>query len=319
MKYSRHSIYSLIVIIMLLMLVVTGCATRKAFVHITRPAEINLKGIKRIAVGKINGDIGQRLADLITIALFESARFEVVDRKNIDKIIREYQLNIGGITDENAAVQMGKVLGVSVLILGNSSMNYKVNTWTRDEHDYEGYTHTVYYLKQIAKIDTVFRILDLTTGKILVARAIIKEATNEDFSRNGRPQGTDKDILIKNALDKTANSFMRIIAPYSYRVEIEFARSKSSEGKSGINFAKAGLWKDALKQFKLAAKKTPNNSGAWYNLGLAYEYNNIFDKAIEAFKKSNELKTSYKNMIELNNVKRMKSDKEKLKKQGAKK
>jgi tetratricopeptide (TPR) repeat protein len=318
MKHSHHSIYSPIVIVMLLVLVVTGCATRKAFVSITRPAEINLKGIKRIAVDKINGNIGQRLADLITVALFKSDHFEVVDRENTDKIIKEYQLNIGGVIDENTAVQMGKVLGVSALICGNSSMDYKHSTWTKKEHDYEGYAYTVYYLKQIAKIDTVFRIVDLTTGKILVARMVTKEATNSDFSRNGWPQGMNKDILIKTALDKTVNSFMRIIAPYSYRIEIEFARSKSSEGKSGINFAKAGLWKDAIKQFESATKRTPNDSRAWYNLGLAYEYNNIFDKAIEAFKKSNELRPSYKNMLEIDNIKRMKSDKEKLKEQRVK-
>ncbi len=314
MKYFYHSI----VIIMLLVLVATGCATRKAFVSTTRPAEINLKGIERIAVGKIDGNIGQKVADLLVVTLFESERFEVVDRENIDKIIREYQLNIGGVIDKSTAVQMGKVLGASVLILGNSLMDYKPNTWTKEEHDYKGYAHTVYYLKQIAKIDTAFRIVDLTTGKILVARMITKEATNSDFSRNGYPQGIDKDILIKTALDKTVSSFMRVIAPYSYRIEIEFARSKSSEGKSGINFAKAGLWKEALKQFELSKKKTPNDSRAWYNLGLAYEHNNIFDKAIEAFKKSNKLKPSYKNMIEINNIKRIKLDREKLKEQGVK-
>ncbi|MDO9463681.1 MAG: DUF6340 family protein [bacterium] len=318
MKYSRHSIY----IVMLLALVVTGCATRKAFVSTTRLAEINLKGIKRIAVDKINGNIGQRLADLITVALFKSDRFEVVDRENTNKIIKEYQLNIGGVIDENTAVQMGKVLGVSALVCGNSLIDYDTNTWTKDE-EYRSsggydYTRTKYYLKQIAKIEATFRIIDLTTGKLLVAKLITEEASHSDSSYDGWPQGIDKDILIKNALDKTANSFMRIIAPYNYRVGIEFARSKSSEGKSGINFAKAGLWNDALKQFELAAKKTPNDSRAWYNLGLAYEYNNIFDKAIEAFKKSNELKPSYENMIEINNVRRMEADKEKLKEQGVK-
>ena len=62
----------------------SSCAP-SARIPVLKPAEINLRGIDKIVVGDINGNIGPSVADLLTSRLFESDKFTVVDRQNLDR------------------------------------------------------------------------------------------------------------------------------------------------------------------------------------------------------------------------------------------
>ncbi len=97
-----------------------GCAP-SMMVPVTRPAEINLRGINKIAIGEINGNGGQTVSDLLTSKLFESGKFEVLDRAHLDRIMREHSLNLSGAVDEKSAAELGKLVGAAVLVFGNMS------------------------------------------------------------------------------------------------------------------------------------------------------------------------------------------------------
>jgi len=62
----------------------------------------------------------------------------------------------------------------------------------------------------------------------------------------------------------------------------------------------------------LAADKNPTNCKSWYNLGIAYEYNYMYDEAISALKQSNKLKPSSKCIKEITNVKKLRAEQKKL-------
>lgn len=67
----------------------------------------------------------------------------------------------------------------------------------------------------------------------------------------------------------------------------------------------------------MAVKKCPTDAGAWYNLGVGYEYNYMFKEAIEALKKANKLDPSDACIREISNVKHLQAERAKLKQQGA--
>ncbi|QTA93432.1 CsgG/HfaB family protein [Desulfonema magnum] len=310
MKSSCHlfSVFSVIIIILLL----TGCG-HGISVPVIRPAEIDLGRANKIAIGRITGNMGPRMADLLTSRLFESGYFQVLDRENIDRIMQEHQLNLSGLVDEQTAVKLGKLTGTSALIFGHSVMTYQQKRWKDEAYkDNDGKFHRNYHIKGIAKALTSFRVVSLETGKILAAKSISQEATDAMSEDNRWPRPPYKESLVDDAVNKTLDTFMKMIAPYTEYVQVKFADSALPEGKSGIRFAKNGLWRDALEQFELAAQKSPNNPDILYNLGLAYEYNYMFAEAVEVLKKANKIRPDDKYLKEINNIRQMEAEQKKL-------
>lgn len=301
-------------------LTIMACAP-SMMVPVTRPAEINLRGNNKIAIGEIRGDGGQYIADLLTSKLFETGKFEIVDRANLDRIMKEHNLNISGAVDEKTAAQLGKLVGAAVLVFGNlSTYKYDLSRapgkpWT----DGKGVSHTTYHVKGIAKVGLSIQVVGLTTGSILAAKTISKEAAQENTENDAWPPDPDSNALMGAAAHKTVDAFIKMIAPYTDYVDVTFAKNDSNvpELERGVNFAKAGQWADAVEQFKAAAEKNPTHQGAFWNLGLAYEYSNSFEKAEEAFRTADKIKICEKCIKEIGNVKRLAIERRKLDEQGA--
>lgn len=304
----------------LAVLVVAGCAP-SMMVPVTRPAEINLRGINKIAIGEIRGDGGQIVSDLLTSKLFESGKFEVVDRANLNRIMQEHSLNLGGAVDEKTAAQLGKLVGAAVLVFGNiSTFKYEMKPSKGDPwKDKQGGSHQTHYKKGIARMTATIQVVGLTTGTVLAAKTISKQSEESKSKDNEWPEDPDRDAIVGAAVDETVSAFIKMIAPYTDYVNVTFAKndSKLPELEKGVNFAKAGQWSDALEQFKAASAKDPMHQGAHWNLGLAYEYTNQFDKAEEAFKTANKIASCDKCVTEIGNVRRLAAERKKLEEQGA--
>ncbi|MBF0530485.1 MAG: tetratricopeptide repeat protein [Deltaproteobacteria bacterium] len=93
--------------------------------------------------------------------------------------------------------------------------------------------------------------------------------------------------------------------------------------EKGIEQARAGLWDQAVVLFNQAVAASTADPGikpkaaarAHWDLGLAYEYTGRFDEAYSEIRKAYELTNEPEYGQELMNVKKMKEEKEELKKQ----
>ena len=297
--------------------VLLSCAP-SARIPVLKPAEINLRGIDKIAIGDVQGNIGSSVADLLTSRLFESDQFDVVDRSNLSRIMKEHELNMSGAVNTDTAVKIGRLVGASALIVGNANVKYDLKRWKgKPWKDKEGNWHQSYNVKGTAKVNSTLKVVGLTTGKIIAVKSISKEASDSDWKNNKWPHDPDRDAIISSAVNGMIDTFMKMIAPYTVYVNVKFEKSKLPESEAGINFAKQGQWGDALEQFKAAKHKNPTDPCTWYNLGLAYEYNFMFRQAIEALKEANKIKPCKKYIAEISNVKRLQADRKKLEMQGA--
>lgn len=315
MNFKNYCYFGLFFIFV--MSIFTSCAP-SARIPVLKPAEINLRGFDKIVVSNINGNIGSSVADLLTSRLFESDKFTVVDRENLDRIMREHQLSGSGAIDPNTALKMGKLMGAACLITGNANMKYGLKQWKGDPWtDKKGKRHQSYYVEGIAKTNSTLKVIGLTTGQILAVKSISKEANKKVWENQRWPANPDKDSLVASTVNCTIDTFMKMIAPYTVYIQVKFEKSKLPESKAGINFLKQGLWEDALEQFKSAKDKNPANPSNWYNLGLAYEYSFMFKQAIDALKKANKIKPSEKYITEISNVKCLQAERKKLEQQGA--
>jgi TolB-like protein len=64
-------------------------------------------------------DMGKIVAEWLITALVKEGRFEVIERRLLKKILEEHKLVMTGVVDEDSATQLGKLLGVKVIISGS--------------------------------------------------------------------------------------------------------------------------------------------------------------------------------------------------------
>jgi len=101
-----------------------SCGTTSMYMKVKRPAEINLKGYQKIAIGDIVNPKNRvdkhssDLSDEFTSTLFKSGYFEVLDRQHLAKILDEHSLSQTGLIDESSAAEIGNIIGAAVFVFG---------------------------------------------------------------------------------------------------------------------------------------------------------------------------------------------------------
>lgn len=304
-------------------LTLAGCATTMT-VPVQRPAEVNLRGINKIAIGEISGNGGQVIGDLLTSKLFESGKFEVLERAQIERIFAEQKINMSGAIDEQTAAKLGKMVGAATLVLGNVSM-YKsepIKLTYNDWRDKQGGYHKTYYKTATAKVNITLKVVGLETGKLLAVKTLTEQAESKTSANDAHPEDPDKDAVLNEAVNKTVSRFMKMIAPYTDYVSTTFCTpgtfsSAPPDLKQGEDFAKAGRWEDAIQQFKSVTQSRPTDKCAWYDLGIACMYANKFQEAEHAFNEANKIAPCPECLEQINNVKRRAAEMKKLEEQGA--
>lgn len=66
-------------------------------------------------------DGGQIVADWILTAIGKTKEYTIVERDRLEDILSEYELNFSGIVDTDTAVEIGKISGVSIIVVGTIS------------------------------------------------------------------------------------------------------------------------------------------------------------------------------------------------------
>lgn len=66
-----------------------------------------------------NKDMGTIVAEWFITAMVREGRFDVVERRMLEKILGEQKLAMTGVVDASSATQIGKLLGVKVIITGS--------------------------------------------------------------------------------------------------------------------------------------------------------------------------------------------------------
>ncbi len=73
-----------------------------------------------------NKDMGEIVAEWLITAFVKEGRFDVVERRLLQKIVDEQKLAMSGMVDANSATELGKLLGVKVVITGSVMKVHKM-------------------------------------------------------------------------------------------------------------------------------------------------------------------------------------------------
>jgi TolB-like protein len=67
-----------------------------------------------------NPELGTQLSDILTARLSIYDQFQLVERKKLEDILKEQQLNLTGMVETQDAVKVGKLVGAKILIFGRA-------------------------------------------------------------------------------------------------------------------------------------------------------------------------------------------------------
>lgn len=296
-----------------------GCKV-KFQTEVMRPAEVNLSKYKKIAIGEIKsesntdkryGDQGENISQELTQALFQSNRFEILDRQNLKKILDEHKLATADFTDQNSAVELGKILGPSALIFGrmaDAHFNDTVDKYSFD--DANGRRHTRYTRNGQATMQAYFQVTDLSTGKVIATKNLDKTSGASVSDTDRMPPEIDPAPHYTRCRDMIVDDFMKVIVPWKESVVVALMKyGKIPEVEQGINYAKIGDWEKAKDYFNTALQKaegdpkitknTSKMSKLYYNYGIALAYLSDFEESVKNLEKAYSLdgNTTCKNAL----------------------
>lgn len=79
-------------------------------VQLTHPPELGLR-ITRLAFGQTTTREEDELVSALIADLSGSGEMEILDRANVDRILREQKFSNSGLVDEKTAVELGRLIG----------------------------------------------------------------------------------------------------------------------------------------------------------------------------------------------------------------
>mgnify|MGYP001160586861 CR=1 FL=1 len=135
--------------------------------------------------------IGSGMADMLTTALVKSGKFMVIERQQLEQVMKEQSLGLTGAVTPQSAAQIGKLLGVELIVLGS------VNEFGEKQSSVGGSVGSklskgMFGLNKVgvdtktARVGLDIRLVNTTTGEIVAADGIAEEE-----SKKGLDVGTD--------------------------------------------------------------------------------------------------------------------------------
>ncbi len=109
---------SKLTILTLLVLVILFCGIKPDFAQDNERPRIAVLPFADTNTQAKNEGYGEAISGMLMTELINGNIFQVIERSEIDKMMKELTFQISGAVDENTAKQIGAILGVDILVFG---------------------------------------------------------------------------------------------------------------------------------------------------------------------------------------------------------
>ncbi|MCA1826104.1 MAG: CsgG/HfaB family protein [Myxococcales bacterium] len=334
----------------LVLFLAVGCAAGRVNVPVLRPAEINLVSYKTLGISSLSGG---PMAQLVTATLEEqlvrSQRFTIVDRQRIESVMGELQLASTDIADPHNSVKLGGLLTAGALITGDVQSRYVETPHEDKGFSKGGVPHFHRWTSAELTLEANFRLTDVSTGALLVARrysalksndsngltqvaagllgAVLSSATGQTMENDAIDPPPDRARLEREAVAEVVSKFAAAIQPTSEMREVQFELDDAvPQLQAGLGWAQHGDWRKAQATFNTAIQDSEKNAriGAgtlwkvYFDTAVSYEYGGEPDKALPLLEKAYSLAPGNRRVLdEMESVKRMQGELRQLAEQNA--
>jgi curli biogenesis system outer membrane secretion channel CsgG len=207
----------------------------------------NLK--KRVAVTEFSDkanyghNIGSGIADMLVTALVESKKFIVIERNELDQILKEQGLGLSGSVTPQSAAKVGQLLGVELIITGSvSEFGTKKDKIGGGLSELSGFNLGV--SSETARSVVDIRLVNTSTAEIITAKSAEGEESSKSLDNVGitginfsNSSTWDKTILGK-AARQSVNKCVDIIVDGMKKIPWQGKIIKANE--DGTVFMKPG-------------------------------------------------------------------------------
>ena len=204
--------------------------------------------------------------------------YEVIERDQLEKIMKEQRLSLSGAIDENSAAEVGKLLGLNILIIGDASYSHN-DEWSNSEF-------TGRCLKRIVTAKGTMKIISVETAQIVGTKTA--SASFKDSGCGDKVSGVMKtEQLADVCLKQLSKEFVDYFTPgYEFivfnmeKIKIKEFRNKANEA---MNFLKKGDLDRAFPIVYAMYEADSYNPKTAYNLGVLYELVGAYEDAAEYY------------------------------------
>jgi tetratricopeptide (TPR) repeat protein len=143
------------------------------------------------------------------------------------------------------------------------------------------------------------RVTKADTGEVLSAKRVTVRAIDalREYSRQtGKPPTTDlsRGNVLARMVHLAVDRLLDEIQPHPVTVDRTFEEGRAMFDDRtiarGIEFMKANRPRDAILLWEMVLEQDPDNTAAYYNLGIAYESLQEYEKAENAFRTAEGIK-----------------------------
>lgn len=288
--------------------------------HLINAPEKFISGAKKVAIMKFQNrkvnnyyywyrdNYGDQLTDYMTALLLEEERgktgnnptfFEmptnqmlVIERSQLDAIIKEQQLGASGAIADAEAAQVGKLLGLDIIVSGSYNYTNKDETSQRTYKTKDGGARVSNCTERQVNVEATIKIISVETGQIL-ATVTKNQPMKEKKCDAARSKLTPVNQMILNSLKMLAKQLVDYFNPslQYYKLDLEKVKVKDykDRAKDAYSAAKDGDLATTFGVYKALYEVDNYNPRLAYNLALCYEAGGNFDKAMPLYKTALEL------------------------------
>lgn len=215
--------------------------------------------------------------------------YQVIERDQLQNVLKEQRLSLSGALDENSAAEVGKVLGLDVMIMGDFSYTSNDEKGTSLLGLSSSGSNC---LKRTVTMTGTMKIVSVETAQIVGTKkaqaAIYENKCDDQRSAIKRPEEY-AEILTENI----ARQFTDYFTPGYQLVEFEFEKIKLKEfkdqSKEASDYIENGDLDHAFPIFYAMYQEDSYNPKTAYNLGVLYEMVGAYEDAFEYYKIAYEL------------------------------
>ena len=261
-------IYSILVF--LLLLGFSGCA-QKVQIQALNPAEVGqMASKKRVVVADFKSDtvgLSSKIESIISRSVLDKKKyFTVLNRKSLQKVLEEQEIQSSGLSDEKTAVKVGALIGAEAMMTGEVISSGSEDSYIEDKekcvsrYKDSGECAQIKYYKvtcrtTAAEVSASLNIVDLEDGTVIYGDTISK-SYNGDSCKDGDIYFLDMDTTKIHSKDKAlqllsdaiASDFVWKLVPHYYSfevfildsIEFEVTDAQEKKLKKSLKFLEVG-------------------------------------------------------------------------------
>jgi curli biogenesis system outer membrane secretion channel CsgG len=210
--------------------------------------------------------------------------YQIIERDQLKKILKEQRLSLSGAIDESSAAEVGRVLGLDLILMGNVSYS-SVDEKGSSLLGLASSSGSNCLTRKVNAKGTL-KMVSVQTAQIVGTKSAETELKiyKCDDQRSGIPK---PEVMAETCMKQIAREFTDYFAPGYQYIEYEFEKIKlkefKSKGKEAMGFVEKGDLDRAFPIVYAMFEADSYNPKAAYNLGILYEMVGSYIDAFEYY------------------------------------